>query len=207
MNKDIQDKLKQVVRGHFGPCEMRFYDDSVTVTLIRDFGKYTVEDLHTELYKLTNGQDNWLRGVDINVVSPNRFKIHSINDTHQQTQNEQNESDENDLDELRTTISNTVDEAHEATQLETLLKKEIERDMEEFIFTNLGAAMIMLERSKMHISLDETKELMRFSYLSGLWKNARERDLQVLADVFNTHFEKYSQNWNLSDVEGGQTPS
>lgn len=253
MHIQLENSLKQLIRGRFGPCEMRFYEESVTVTLVRDFGKFAMSDLRVELdnlevgnYQFSNVIREMLLGAEI--VTENRFKLRlpiqneldSAERADQQRQFEKfSPPQEPDLrettavfspsrkqenlrpqwtdedrrleqerraaaTEVRNTIADAVTEAHDHDTLETLLKKEIERDMEDYVLTNLGAAMVLLQKSMRHISLDETKELMRFSYLSGLWKNARERDLQVLVDVFNDHFAKYGQKWSLNDFEGGE---
>lgn len=243
MHQQMRNELRSLIRNAFGQCEFRFYQSSVTVTLVEHAYTYTNRDaIEWILGAIIDAaeeldspfKDDYVRMLETaEIESTKRFKLRLVGETvgtHLgSTHPEYKDVGENltqeqrdavnrladaqaqarllgvdDLDEVRSSISAAVGEAHEAQQLENLLKKEIEADMEEFLLNNLGAAMVLLQKSMRYISLDETKELMRFSYLSGLWKNARERDLQVLADVFNKHFEKYAQNWSLAEGEGGE---
>lgn len=217
MDTEFQIQLKTLMRSHFGPSEMRFYDGSVTVTLIRDFGKYTADQLEQGVYQLldTHGA---LETYSIEMVNSNRFKLKLIpkagqiedsnadirrqdDEIRRQAEGNQAErtrqaADETeDAREASRTIGNMLNTSVKASTLEQLLREGIADEIENFILTNLGAAMVILEKSKHTITLDETKELMRFSYLSGLWANAREKDLEILAKIFNDKFAQYSAKW------------
>ncbi len=223
MLTEMRNDLRELVRGVLGQCDMRFYDDSVTVTLIRDFNYYTPGELRGILHEMADDEDKgslyeqMLRNAVI--VNANRFKLH-IPKNWDIGSNEPNDEFDApnisegaeaqarllglDVNELRSLIGDAVGEAHEGQQLENLLVKDIQRGTEEFIATNLSAAMVILKKSKMHISLDETKDLMRLCYLAGLWDNARERDLPILVKAFNDLFSKYAEEWSLAEMEGGQ---
>jgi hypothetical protein len=223
MLTEMRNDLREIVRGVLGQCDMRFYDDSVTVTLIRDFNYYTVDELYGILYEMANEEEegslyeHMLRNADI--VNANRFKL-LIPKNWDIGSNKPSEDFDapnvaedaaaqarllgTDVDDLRKLIGDTVSEAHEGQQLENLLVKDVQRGTEEFIATNLSAAMVILKKSKMHISLDETKDLMRLCYLAGLWDSARERDLPILVKAFNDLFGKYAEEWSLAEMQGGQ---
>lgn len=236
MNATNQDTLKRIVRGCFGPAEMRFYDNSVTVTLIRDFGKYSlISDLHNAVNSLLteHGLD---RELDVEIVSANRFKLREVSNEEAESRRiadavaaerfareeqldledeEDEEDEEQETDRARSygldagdgydgmigAVRDAVDIAHEESMLKKALIKSIERDTEDFLMKNLGAALVILgEENARVISLDQTKELMRFSYLSGLWANARERDLEPLIEAFNGKFKKYAEQWQINEV-------
>lgn len=227
MNATNQDMLKRIVRGRFGPAEMRFYDDSVTVTLIRDFGKNTPDGLKaivTEMAVDSGIAPNYT----VDVINGNRFKLREkkVNDPlvdpnwsqeqvaefyeqHNQSLPNENVSETigdnyDDGEDYRDTIGavrDAVDIAHEESMLKKALIKSIERDTEDFIMKNLGAALVILgEANARVISLDQTKELLRFAFISGLWANARERDLEPLIEAFNGKFKKYAEQWQINEV-------
>jgi hypothetical protein len=212
MNQSMQNNLKTIIRNRFGASEIRFYDGSVTVTLVRDFGKFTHGVLHETVFDmLDNVALAYVDQFDIEVVSPNRFKLRVRKDAPHPSERVENtigleaeftDEEVGDVSELRDTIRNVVDEAHDASMLEKLLIKEVESDTEDFIMKNLGSALVILgNTASREVTLDAAKELMRFSYISGLWKNARERDLEVLVKVFNGKFKKYADQWQYSQMD------
>lgn len=213
-----QDQLKTALREWFGACEIRFYDSSVTVTCVKEFGKHTTGSLRSSvetcLDNIALGNVDGFVQFDIEVVSANRFKLYERKDVPHPSEAVENTidleigDDFDDGEDFRETIDvirNAVDVAHEESMLKQALIKAVERDTEDFIAKNIGSAMAIFKTNRHVVSLDETKELLRFGYISGLWANARERDLEVLIEVFNGKFKAYTNEWTLEhgDDEAG----
>lgn len=201
MQVDTQDLLKKVVRGHLGACEMRFYDDSVTVTLVSKFGDFDgdgEDNLYNEVFRLLT-ENNLESDFRIEVVTPNRFKLHFIPMDEQSDEQLLGLSNED-----VAPIAEAIEEAFDKGSLNDQLVVDLKREIEDYLMTNLDAALVILEKSKHTITLDEVKELMRFAFMGGLWYNARERDLEVLSRAFNEAFQKYSDKWTILSNEGGR---
>lgn len=88
---------------------------------------------------------------------------------------------------LKAAIAGTVAAAHEESQLEVLLTKKLDYEVEEFLTGNLSAALELLPESA--VVTDDLKQVLTFAYLTGKWSSARLEEIEFLAQYFNNRFQ------------------
>ena len=180
-----QTEAREQIRSWFAPCEIRFNKNSVTVTTKRRISdlKYSVESF------LSQYSDDIKYRVE--VVNENRFKI--IDDDYAKEIKADWSGDfDNESEKFAPMTFNT-----DNNKLEELQMEKLKQDIETFVAVNAVAALTILEKTKDLAIMNEIQELMRFSFINGLWANASMKDIPLLQKLFN---ERYNELANLFEV-------
>lgn len=198
--------LRTTLRDNFGGCEVRENKQSITVTFTQG-GFQDTQAAEAAMNFFLRDQKLDFTAVG---VSPTRVRLIALASLPapvivlgEESDDEEDEDYDDGLDDLfgideeelftvedvanlAALVEETVAQAHEASQLDVLLTKKLDYELEEFLTGNLTAALELLPNSD--TILEEVKDVLTFAYLTGKWSNARVEDLPFLAEYFNSRF-------------------
>lgn len=197
--------LRETLRDNFGGVEVREHKKWITVTFTQGgFQSADAAEAATNFFLRDQKLDFTAVGVNgdrVRLIPVEVLQAVVVDDFSDDEDDENyddgladlfgvdddEEFDDEDIANLVNLIELTVAEAHEASQLDVLLTKKLDYEIEEFLTGNLSAALELLPESA--VIPDDLKQVMVFAYLTGKWSSARMEDLPLFAEYFNNRFQ------------------
>ncbi len=195
------DGLREELRLYFGACDVRFNKTCITITLHDSYDSFDDfnEDLELFVNRISYGIND---EYTYEIVNNGRFKFYPYAEVVNVKPDPHAWVDNLDVEALKKLAAQAFEPMTFKTdnvKLEELQLEKIKQDIETFLAVNAVAALTILEKTTKNADIDmsEIEELMRFSFLNGLWANASLKDLPSLTKLFN---ERYNELANLFAV-------